>query len=224
MQWQMPNVEAARRRLRKGASIMDRQINVRTQAGNKYSMRRTRRSRLLKALLTIIGCLTAALVSDAQTVNGPTANSSGAEQANSDEGGSKAPCKALIQELYSLRRDVAEWRLELRNERVNRLDTLLEQIRTERLRISNETQAVTQQITALDTQLGTAAAGSEQRLMLEAEKAMLTGPNLERLKTAQGALDRQETDLQTQLRTEQERVDLLQRFLQRLGSYHTDHQ
>jgi hypothetical protein len=130
-----------------------------------------------------------------------------------------AACASLSDELHTLRRELAEWRLEAQTERLKRLEMVLEQTRIQRSNLASETQAITQQIMALETQLQASASGSEQRLILDAEKAYLTGPNLERLRNAQVRLDRQDADLQLQLRAEQAQLDALQRHLQRLSSH-----
>jgi DNA repair exonuclease SbcCD ATPase subunit len=133
--------------------------------------------------------------------------------------GPPSGCAVVFEELRGLRRDLVEWRLGAHAEKLGRLQTALEQLQARRISLTNTIQALTARLGELETQLQSAPSGSEQHLIMEAEKVDLANTQLERLRDDQLALDRQEVKLQAQLLKEQEQRDALQRQLQGFRSH-----
>lgn len=125
--------------------------------------------------------------------------------------------RELIHEFAKLRREVLESRVEAQQQKTSALEQSVEQLEAERLKLQGEEVRNLQQLALLDAQLATAVTG-EQKVVIESEKAMLSGAELEQLRAKQSKLAQRAAVTKQQLTSEQQILQNLRQRMERVGS------
>ena len=158
--------------------------------------------RAVATMIAMAGCL--ALVWQAP------AEAQGAEEAGWQ--------KRLFGEIVQMRAELAEYLLEARQSNISSLERELREVREQQKALQENEHQQHEHIAQIDRQLASAELELEARPQLEAARAQLSGPEVERLRNVQTTLAQRETDIIGLLERERLRAQALRERARLLSS------
>jgi Skp family chaperone for outer membrane proteins len=158
----------------------------------------------------IIGFLAVIAIAGWAQAQTAAPSSAGARVSTSDPPGNQAQdlpawLQQLSLEVRKLRLELHQLQLELQQEKIAQLERELQQAQAEGRRLEERESELNRDLAELDQHLNQTTLTAEERKELEANKAELTGGQMEALRTRQHTLAQQEAELSARLEREQRR-------------------
>ena len=183
------------------------------QGMNGTSTRATTKRAITNTLRAAVCCLVVGLLQAGQNQGTDQTGSAAAPQ--SVCANDSVSIREILREIEALRRDLLESKVEAQQFRASTAEKTLSDLDAARQHLSVQEQESLEQIGRLDAQAAVSASSSEERAILEAQRATLSGPELDRLHARQNEIDQQAAGVRQTLAIEQQKLrDLQQRLTQ----------